>query len=96
MPPKKRTANGMRLRLYVAGDGPNSLAAVANIRIICDTLITPRPHLEIIDLVTHPQSAAAAGILVTPTLVRVAPLPPYKIFGDLRDLAAVQRLLQSG
>ena len=46
------------LRLYVAGQTPNSLAAIANLKKICEENLVGRYKIEVIDLVVTPQLAA--------------------------------------
>ncbi|HUK24154.1 MAG TPA: circadian clock KaiB family protein [Terriglobales bacterium] len=73
------------LRLYVAGQTPRSLTAFANLKRICDEHLAGRYHIEVVDLIEHPQLAAGDQILAIPTLVRKLPEPIRKIVGDLRD-----------
>jgi circadian clock protein KaiB len=73
------------LRLYVAGQTPRSLAAVSNLKKICEEHLVGRYNIEVVDLVKHPQLAAGDQILAIPTLVRKLPQPLRKIVGDLRD-----------
>ena len=73
------------LRLYVAGQTPRSLAALANLKRICEEHLQGRYNIEIVDLVKHPQLAAGDQIVAIPTLVRKLPEPLRKIVGDLRD-----------
>src|SRR5689334_21661519 len=84
-----RSAGGERLvlRLYVAGGAPNSLRAVANTRAFCDEHFASGYDLEIVDLLTKSQSAGALadGIVVTPTLIRLRPLPVRRLIGNLSD-----------
>ena len=42
------------LRLYVAGQSPRSLRALANVRKICNDLLPGRHDLEVIDLYQQP------------------------------------------
>jgi circadian clock protein KaiB len=90
---KKPSANGdagmVELRLYVAGQTPKSLAALANLKKICDEHLTGRYKLHVIDLVKTPQLAQGDQILAIPTLVRKLPVPIRKIIGDLSDLERV-------
>jgi circadian clock protein KaiB len=76
------------LKLYVAGQTPKSLAALANLSKICKHL-SGRYKLEVIDLVKKPQLAQGDQILAIPTLVRKLPIPIRKIIGDLSDLEKV-------
>jgi len=71
------------LRLYVAGQTPKSLAAIANLRRLCDTYLVGRYSVEIIDLVDKPHLAVLDQILALPTLVRRLPKPLKRIIGDL-------------
>ena len=73
------------LRLYVAGSAPNSLRAIANAKAICDEHFASGHELEIVDVLDHPQQALADGIVVTPTLLRLLPLPVLRVVGNLSD-----------
>ncbi len=82
MRPKKET---WRLRLYVAGQTPKSLAALANLRTLCEERLAGQYTIEVIDLFETPQLAAGDQILAVPTLVRKLPTPVKKIIGDLSN-----------
>jgi circadian clock protein KaiB len=71
------------LRLYVAGQTPRSLAAIANLKSLCETYLTGRYAVEIIDLIDDPHLAMADHIFALPTLVRRLPTPLKRIIGDL-------------
>jgi circadian clock protein KaiB len=73
------------LRLYVAGQTAKSLAAIANLKRICETHLAGQYHIEVIDLTKTPQLAAGDQILAIPTLVRRLPEPIKKILGDLSN-----------
>lgn len=77
------------LRLYVAGQTPKSLAAVANLKKICEDHLAERYTIEVIDLTQNPQLAAGDQILAVPTLVRRLPQPLKKIIGDLSNTERV-------
>jgi circadian clock protein KaiB len=78
-----------RLRLYVAGQTPKSLTAFANLKKLCETHLSGRYEIEVIDLVTNPQLAQGDQILAIPTLVRQLPEPVRKIIGDLSNTERV-------
>jgi circadian clock protein KaiB len=78
-----------KLRLYVAGQTPKSLAALANLRRICDEHLPDRYEIEIIDLLKNPALAHGDQIVAIPTLVRSLPEPLRKIIGDLSDTERV-------
>jgi circadian clock protein KaiB len=73
------------LRLYVAGQTPKSITALANLKAICEEHLAGRYRIEVIDLLQQPQLAAGDQILAVPTLVRRLPEPLKKIIGNLSD-----------
>jgi len=73
------------LRLYVAGQTPKSMMALANLKKLCEEHLTGRYRIEVIDLVKNPQMARSDQILAIPTLVRRLPEPMRKIIGDLSN-----------
>jgi circadian clock protein KaiB len=78
-----------KFRLYVAGDAPNSTLAVTNLLALCRAYLPERHEIEIIDVLREPRMALANGILMTPTLVKLAPAPERQIIGTLSQLEAV-------
>lgn len=84
----------LRLRLYVAGSAPNSILAIANVRAICEEHFTTY-HLEIVNLLEHPGRALADGVIVTPTLLKLAPEPQQRAVGNLSDTKQVLLTLAS-
>lgn len=86
---------GLLLRLYVAGNAPNSLRAVANVKAICEEHFASGHELEIVDLLDHPERALADGVIVTPTLVKLLPLPVQRLVGNLSDRNQVLLVLAS-
>jgi len=81
------------LRLYVAGQLPNSVEAVANVKLLCEGLPAGLARVEVIDVLREPERALTDGIMVTPTLVRAVPQPPVKMIGTLSDLPRVYAAL---
>jgi circadian clock protein KaiB len=73
------------LRLYVAGQTPKSLAAIANLRSLCKENLKGKYRIEVIDLAKTPQLAKGDQIVAVPTLVRKLPTPIRKIIGDLSN-----------
>jgi circadian clock protein KaiB len=84
------------LRLYVAGQSPKSLNAVANLKRLCDEHLAGRAVIEIVDLVENPERARGDGIIAIPTLVRRAPHPRCRFIGDLSNTDKVLAGLQVG
>jgi len=74
-----------QLRLYVAGQTGKSVAALENLKRVCETHLAGRYSIEVIDLLVNPRLAAGDQILAVPTLVRKVPEPIRKIIGDLSD-----------
>ncbi|MDP4005577.1 circadian clock KaiB family protein [Methylobacterium sp. NEAU K] len=77
------------LRLYVAGQTAKSLAAMTNLKRFCETHLSGRYDIEVIDLLKNPQLAAGDQILAIPTLVRRLPSPLKRIIGDLSNTEKV-------
>lgn len=77
------------LRLYVAGQSPKSLHAIANLTTLCEEHLTGHYEIEIIDLIENPSLARSDEIVAIPTLVRLLPPPLRKIIGDLSNTERV-------
>jgi circadian clock protein KaiB len=83
----------LRLRLYVAGNAPNSLRAIANLNAIFrEYLPDGNYELETIDILAEPLRALQDNILLTPTLVKLS-APKVSIVGDLSKREAVLQAL---
>jgi circadian clock protein KaiB len=83
--PAAEASGAWELRLYVAGSTPKSLSAFRNIEQLCEEHLAGRYHIEVIDLMKHPQLAQTDQILAVPTLVRKRPSPTRKIIGTLSN-----------
>ncbi|HWF84271.1 MAG TPA: circadian clock protein KaiB [Vicinamibacterales bacterium] len=84
--PKARSVEPIwELRLYIAGHTPKSLAALSNLKKICEEHLAGKYQIEVIDLLKNPQLARGDQILAIPTLVRKLPEPVRKIIGDLSN-----------
>jgi len=80
---------GYNLRLYVAGQTPKSIAAIANLQKICETHLPGRYNITIIDLMKDPALAQRDQIVAIPTLIRHLPEPLKRIIGDLSNAEKV-------
>jgi circadian clock protein KaiB len=78
-------ADSWNLRLYVVGQTPKSVAAIANLKKFCAEHLDDRYTIEIIDVATDPKIARRDEIVAIPTLVRKLPTPMRKIIGDLSN-----------
>ena len=74
------------LRLYVAGKSARSLAAFQNLTRICEEYLAGKHHIEVVDLLEHPQLAKGDQVVAIPTLVRKLPEPVRKVIGDLSNV----------
>jgi len=77
------------LRLYVAGQTPNSLTAFTNLKKICEEHLNSRYRIEVIDLQKNPLLAKDHQIIAVPTLIRKLPTPVKKIIGNLSNTEKV-------
>ena len=81
--------DGYNLRLYVAGQTPKSVAAIANLKKICERHLTGRYEIEVVDLTKNPDLAQRHQIIAIPTLIRQLPEPLKRIIGDLSNAEKV-------
>jgi circadian clock protein KaiB len=81
----KAAAEIYELRLYIAGQTRKSLAALANLRRLCEEHLAGQYRIEIVDLLERPDQAQHDQILAIPTLVRRVPEPIKRIIGDLSN-----------
>ncbi|MBI3362518.1 MAG: circadian clock protein KaiB [Chloroflexi bacterium] len=73
------------LRLYVAGEAPNSVRAIANLQAILRKYWKGDHELEIVNIIEEPSHALNDGVLVTPCLLRLSPPPVVTLIGDLSE-----------
>lgn len=81
----EKGGEGWTLRLYIAGQTPRSIAALSNLKQICEGEFKGKYKIEVIDLALCPERARQDQIFAIPTLVRQIPVPIRKIIGDLSD-----------
>ncbi|HBP88367.1 MAG TPA: circadian clock KaiB family protein [Nitrospirales bacterium] len=77
------------LTLYVAGHSPKSRLAMSNLKHLCETHLSSRYTVEIVDLLREPKRARLDQIVAIPTLVKKLPPPFKKIIGDLSNIEKV-------
>jgi circadian clock protein KaiB len=80
-----QSAEKWELRLYTAGQSPKSIAALANLKRVCEEHLAGRYSIEVVDLLKNPRLAKDHEIIAIPTLVRKLPEPLRKLVGDLSD-----------
>lgn len=80
-------------QLFVTGATPNSLRAVANIKLICERYLKDNYELEIIDVYQEKERARDQQIVALPMLIKRFPLPERKLIGDLSKTNKVLEVL---
>lgn len=80
-------------RLFVAGDTSNSLQAIANLQALCKACLPDRHSVEIVDVFLAPARALKDEVFMTPTLIKLGPLPIRRIVGTLSQLDVVLQAL---
>lgn len=83
-----------RFLLYVAGEGPNSVAALRNLRAICQEFLPGRHDIEIVDVLKNQERALCDHVMMTPLLVKLSPDPVRRIVGNLSHRDAVLQALE--
>ena len=73
----------VHLRLYVAGNAPNSLEARRNLAEVLASCEPDAYVLEVIDCLTEPARTLEDGVIVTPTLLKLDPQPRATVIGSL-------------
>jgi circadian clock protein KaiB len=81
------------LTLFVTGASDLSARAIANARQLCDTHLSGRANLLVVDVHANLDALLASGVVATPTLVKTFPLPLRRIVGDLSHTDKVLRAL---
>ncbi len=82
---RRRETEKYVLRLYVAGATRRSLAAITNIKNICEEHLKDHCDLEIVDIYQQPSLAKGEQIIAVPTLIKKVPFPLRKFIGDMAD-----------
>jgi len=92
--PRPKAGAKFSFRLYVAGDAQNSAQAVANLTALCRAYLKDQHLIEVVNVFKQPNRALADGILMTPTLLKLAPTPaPQRIVGTLSQTEPVLQAL---
>ncbi len=79
--------------IYVAGNSPRSLHALANLRAFCSKHFNGSAQIEIVDILETPQRGLADGVVLTPSVVRVSPEPRLVLVGSLDDERSLEAAL---
>lgn len=73
------------LRLFIAGDEPNSRRAKENLDHFCHVHLNGDCEIETVDILNNYQLALSSKIYVTPALIIIDPKPQVTIYGNLND-----------
>jgi circadian clock protein KaiB len=88
---KPKVESEYLLRLFVSGVTPRSQRAIDNLQNICERYLAGRHRIEVVDLYQSPGRAHEEQIIAIPTLLKIRPLPPRRVIGDL---SLVDKVLQ--
>lgn len=77
------------LKLYITGQTPRSIHALANLHRICEQELANDYELVVIDVLEQPQIAEDEKILATPTVIKELPPPMRRLIGDLSSAEKV-------
>ncbi len=71
------------LRLYVAGMTPRSQEAIRSVKEICESRLSGRYDLQVVDIYQQPTLAKGEQIIAAPTLVKKLPVPLRRLIGSM-------------
>jgi len=82
-----------KFRLFVAGNTPNSVDALANLTALCRAHLPNHHEIEVVDVFVEPARALSEEVFMTPTLIKLSPLPIQRIVGTLSNATTALRSL---
>jgi len=62
---------------------------VRNVTRLCERHLRGHYDLEVVDLYQQPELAAEHQLVAAPTLIKMLPLPPRRMIGDMSDSGRV-------
>ena len=80
-----------RLRLYVAGSAARSLRAIDNVRRMCESELSGRYRLEVVDIYKQPRRASEDQVVAIPTLIKEAPGLVRRMIGDMSETSLLRQ-----
>ncbi len=90
----------VELRLYLSPGSRESRTAASNLRQILESFDKSSIHLDVHELTSANERSLELAeedrVMVTPTLVRVQPLPKLWVLGDLSKRDLVERIIADG
>jgi circadian clock protein KaiB len=94
--PKRHDAHHAKkwnFRLYIANRTFKSILAKENLKKICHEYLKGDCHVEIVDIIEHPEIAVRDQILAVPTLVYLRPEHDMMFVGDMSSESKVRDML---
>lgn len=79
----------IELELFVSGLTPKSIRAIENLKEICETHLTNRYSLKVIDIYREPEVAKLNDVIAVPTLIRRQPGSKKMFIGDLSNAGPI-------
>ena len=78
-----------QLKLFVSGASPNSVRAINNLKVICDSYLKEKYTLEIIDVHQDTSLAQKEQMVALPLLIKKFPGPERRLVGDMSNTEKV-------
>lgn len=88
-------AVGYVLHLFISSDNSNAEETLGSVHQLLEQGLTSPYTLKVIDINKNPEQAEINQVLVTPTLVRIAPKPVKRIVGQIDDIQRILRIISS-
>ncbi|WP_019504976.1 circadian clock KaiB family protein [Pleurocapsa sp. PCC 7319] len=88
-------AGGYILQLFISSNNPTAEQTLGSIHQLLEQGLTSPYTLKVIDIDKNPEQAEINQVIVTPTLVRVAPKPVKRIVGQLDDIQRILHIISS-
>ena len=86
---KKNQKSEYQLKLFVSGASPNSVRAINNLKLICDSYLKEKYTLEIIDVHQDVSLAQQEQMVALPLLIKKFPVPERRLVGDMSNTEKV-------
>ena len=93
---KSHTAHAdprQEFRLYVTAASPLSSRAITNTRRLLEHYLQGQYQLSVVNISDHVALARADQVIVSPTLIRLQPLPLRRLIGDMSNIDAAAQSL---
>jgi circadian clock protein KaiB len=75
----------------VAGSTPRSLRAIENVTRVCESELSGRYRLEVVDIYKKPLRAVHDQVVAIPTLIKEAPGLVRRMVGDMSETSLLRQ-----